>query len=178
MAWTAPITWTAGSTLTAAQLNTYLRDNLLLSAPALASTPGAYMVATGANTLAQRKAKSAYISTSQTTTSTTMTDLATSGPAVTVTTGTRAFVVYSCAISNSGANNATFMSFAVSGATTEAAADSYSISLDGVSATQAPRLSNWRWSSLTAGSNTFTAKYRVDAGTGTFAQRRISVFPF
>ena len=30
---------------------------------------------------------------------------------------------------------------------------------------------------LTAGSNTFTAKYRVDAGTGTFANRTIVVIP-
>jgi hypothetical protein len=30
---------------------------------------------------------------------------------------------------------------------------------------------------LTPGSNTFTAKYRVASGTGTFLSRRIVVFP-
>jgi hypothetical protein len=30
---------------------------------------------------------------------------------------------------------------------------------------------------LTPGSNTFTMKYRVSSGTGTFADRRISVMP-
>ena len=32
-------------------------------------------------------------------------------------------------------------------------------------------------SGLTAGSNTFTAKYRVDASTGTFVNRNIIVIP-
>jgi hypothetical protein len=30
---------------------------------------------------------------------------------------------------------------------------------------------------LTAGSNTFTAKYQVTAGTGSFSERRIIVIP-
>jgi hypothetical protein len=33
-------------------------------------------------------------------------------------------------------------------------------------------------SSLTPGSNTFTMKYRVTAGTGTFLARQIAVIPF
>jgi hypothetical protein len=32
--------------------------------------------------------------------------------------------------------------------------------------------------SLNAGSNTFTMRYRVTAGTGTFSARRIGVIPF
>ena len=39
---------------------------------------------------------------------------------------------------------------------------------------RSPRLgATFLVSSLTAGSNVFTAKYKVDAGTGTFADRKI-----
>ena len=34
------------------------------------------------------------------------------------------------------------------------------------------------WTALNPGSNTFTAKYRVSSGTGTFLSRRIIVMPF
>lgn len=178
MAWTAPITWSAGEALKAAQLNTYLRDNLLESAPAKATTPGGYMVATGANAIAERVPDTAYVATSETTTSTTYTALATAGPALTATTGTRALVLISCRLENNTASAQAFMSFAVSGATTQASPDTGSITLDGVSATQNSVLTNWRWVSLNSGSNTFTAQYRVSAGTGTFSERRLSIMPF
>ena len=117
------------------------------------------------------------VATSQTTTSTSYTDLATSGPAVTVTIGANglALVIISCYQFNSGAGE-TYMSFAVSGASTVAAATE-------TASTVTPGTSAYVYSftklvtGLTAGSNTFTAKYAVSSGTGTFRSRLISVIP-
>ena len=53
MAWTAPRTWTTGEIVTAAHMNTHVRDNLLESAPAKATTAGDVFYATAANTIAR-----------------------------------------------------------------------------------------------------------------------------
>jgi len=118
----------------------------------------------------------ATVATSQTTTSTSYTDLATSGPAVTLTTGTTAFVIVTTYSYNATSGAATYMSFGVSGATTIAAGDSTSVSLLGM------KTGGQEWSNsavypvtLTAGSNTFTSKYKTSSGTGTFANRSIIV---
>jgi hypothetical protein len=121
---------------------------------------------------------SATVSTSQTVSSATYTDLATSGPAVTITTGTKALVIVSCqhtAAVNIGDTG--YMSYAVSGATTIAAADavanvfrSHNATNINMRASSASRLST-----LTAGSNTFTAKYRNTGNTAGFQNREICV---
>lgn len=53
MAYTAPRTWVVGEVLTAALLNTHLRDNLLETAVAKATTAGDTVYATAANALAR-----------------------------------------------------------------------------------------------------------------------------
>ena len=53
MAWTSPRTFVAGEIVTAAILNVDHRDNLLQTAPALVTTKGDIVVATGANALAR-----------------------------------------------------------------------------------------------------------------------------
>jgi hypothetical protein len=118
----------------------------------------------------------ATVATTQTTTSTSYTDLATSGPAVTLTTGTTAFVIVTTYSYNATSGTATYMSFGVSGATTIAAGDSTSVSLLGM------KTGGQEWSNsavypvtLTAGSNTFTSKYKTSSGTGTFGNRSIIV---
>jgi len=121
---------------------------------------------------------SATVATSQTTSSATYTDLATAGPAVTITTGTKALVIVTCGqttatnISDSG-----FMSYAVSGATTIAASDTVATMVRHFVASQlVMRASSVsRLSTLTAGSNTFTAKYRVAGNTAGFINREICV---
>jgi hypothetical protein len=116
------------------------------------------------------------VATTQTTTSTSYTDLATAGPSVTMTTGTSAFVIVTTYSYNATSGTATYMSYAVSGATTIAAGDSTSVSLLGM------KTGGQEWSNsamypvtLTAGSNTFTSKYKTSSGTGTFANRSIIV---
>jgi len=121
---------------------------------------------------------SAEVTTGQQTNSTSYTDLTTSGPAVTVTTGTKALVIITGQIQPLAVDQFALMSYAVSGTTTIAANDKFAIALRGsgtngqnvVRASSAFLIKN-----LTAGSNTFTAKYRVVAGTGEFFNRQITV---
>jgi hypothetical protein len=177
MAWTAPMTATANSAFTAAQFNTYVRDNLNETAPAKATAASQIFVATGTNSIAARTITGASVDTDQTTTSTSFTDLTTTGPAVTVTTGTYALVFVTAKVLNS-ASVSSFMGHAVSGATTIAAADSNAFVVDPGASNQVRATAlAFRGGDLTAGSNTFTCKYRVDSGTGTFGNRRIVVIP-
>ena len=117
----------------------------------------------------------AVVATEQTTTSTSYTDLATSGPAVTVTTGTTAFVILTSFVENSASLNNAFVGFAVSGATTVAATDDSSILVQVATGGVPIQVSAVYKVTLTAGSNTFTAKYRVGGNTGKFKNRGITV---
>lgn len=179
MTWSAPMTAVAGATFTAAQFNQYVRDNLNQTAPALATAASQYFTATGTNALAARIAATATVATSEGTTSTSYTDLATVGPSVTCATGVLALVIISCNMSNNTTNSAAFMSFAVSGATTIAAATSRGIIRDGMNANNSFRVSEAKLVTLTAGNNTFTAKYASGAAsTANFVDRDITVIPF
>lgn len=180
MAWTAPMTAVANALWTAAQWNAHVRDNLAETMAGKASANSSrWFVATGANAIAERVIDSATVGTSQTTTSTSYADLATVGPAVTVTTGTKALVFTTAGTSNSGTNNATYFSYAVSSATTIAASDTWAGRLDGVVSGNANKFSSVHFvTNLNAGSNTFTMRYRVAAGTGTYYGRGITVVSF
>ena len=118
----------------------------------------------------------ATISTQEATTSTSYTDLTTSGPAVTVTTGTKALVIVTANILAS-AGERSLMSFAVSGATTISASDTTAASRNQTSAGNGTdRRSAANYVTLTAGSNTFTAKYKTaSGGNGEFGNREIFV---
>jgi hypothetical protein len=117
----------------------------------------------------------ALVATSQTTTSTSYTDLATVGPAVTLTTGATALVTVGGQIQCSASTITAFMSWAVSGATTSAAVDAgRAAAIANVNLICASRV--FLMTGLTPGSNTFTAKYKVNGvATGTFQDRYIMV---
>lgn len=172
------MTATANTAFTAAQFNAHVRDNLLETAPAKATTAGRIFVATGANAIAERVITAASIATSETTTSSSFTDLATTGPAVTVTTGTQALVIVTCQVNNS-TTNFSVAGYAVSGASTVAADDDRSLVQDSTAGNfEDVRASAVNYQSgLTAGSNTFTMKYRVGGGTGAFQRRHLIVIP-
>ena len=53
MAWTTPRTWTTGEVVTAALLNAQIKGNMDLSAPAIMTTLGDIIYASGANTPAR-----------------------------------------------------------------------------------------------------------------------------
>jgi len=104
---------------------------------------------------------SSSVATSQTTSSQSYTDLATAGPAVTLTTGTKALVIITAGL-RVGTADRGYASFAVSGASTISASDNYAAAFEG-STTQRGAAAT-RLTTLTAGSNTFTMKYRGSGG--------------
>ena len=117
----------------------------------------------------------ATIATTETTTSSTFTDLATAGPAVTAITGARALVYLGAAFDNNDAAGTSLMGFDVSGASSVAASVVDSVSSQG---TNGLRAGGWFLvTGLTPGSNVFTAKYRTATGTAEFSGRRIIVVP-
>lgn len=178
MAWNAPITFVANAVLTAAQLNAQVRDNLLETAPAKATAANRIMVTTGANALAEREIKDDVIETEQSTDSTTYADLGTIGPTVTLTTGTLALVLINAHVKHDTSGGHAWASFAVTGATTSVAVDGRAVLFSAdVTGTGGIRAGVASLIALTAGSNTFTMKYRVSGSgtTGRFGRRRIQV---
>jgi hypothetical protein len=163
MSWTSPAShiYATGEVVTASTMNTYIEANLVF----LGGSAGASVLG------------------GQTTTSTTYTDLSTVGPAVTLNTLTTALVSVGAYFSNNTSTDGALMSFAVSGATTLAANDNYRAGWDVVAgAANIGVFSQMSFvTGLTAGSNTFTAKYRANGGgTATFGQfggRFIAVIP-
>ena len=175
MAWSAPMTAVANTVFTAAEFNQHVRDNLNETAPALATTAGSHFVADGVNSIVELLSASAAVLTSETTTSTTYDDLATVGPTVTVETGPMALVIVHGSMENSGGGSAR-MAYETSGASSLAAADNRGCGIfggAGINATHSGLALHSGGTALTPGTNTFTAKYRVSSGTGTFESKPI-----
>jgi len=123
---------------------------------------------------------SATVSTRETTTSTSYTNLTTSGPAVTLTTGTKVLVIVGASVDANNNGGCGLMDFDISGATSRSASDTTAVGFSEFDvqtvAAKAPRYSRVTFHTVTAGSNTFTAKYRSQAGnTMGFANRDIIV---
>lgn len=159
MAWAATHSFTTSEVVTAAVMNV-ISGNL--------------------DALNTRLNNTATIATSETRANAAYGDLATVGPTVTsLTTGTFALVIVTAQMSNNTNAGVAAMSVAVSSATTVAASDANS------ALSQVPTAANdfRRYSAiipvtLTAGSNTFTAKYRsAGTDTATFKDRTIIVIP-
>jgi len=190
--------FTAGQVLTAAQM-----DNVNCGIPVFATTVtrDAAFGGTGEKTLAEGQFAytedtnttwfytgtvwspvSGQFATTQTmstqsTTSLTYVDLSTV-TSVTITTGTSAFCTWHAAATNATANAGIYVSVAVSGATTVAATDDISNYIQTPSSSLGiyfPMCSGHIFTGLTAGSNTFTMKYRTGSGTASFGTRGIQV---
>jgi hypothetical protein len=177
------MTAVANAVFTAAQFNAHVRDNLLETAPAKATTAGGYFVATGANAIAERVVSSATVATDCTRTANSYAapDSGTVGPAVTVTTGTSALVFIKAGMypdPTGSEGNIPSMSFAISGASTLAADDARAITIRNSGTGTGNRFGGaFHVTGLTAGSNTFTAQYRASSGTSHFENRDIIVMP-
>lgn len=118
------------------------------------------------------------VTTLQTTTSTSFTDLTTSGPAVTITVptgGMRVKVTVQAQLAQTSAAAPVYMGFAVSGSTTVAASDDNALTHNGSGSFEA--YSHISVVTLNAGSNTITAKYRTTSGTAQYRYRRLLVEP-
>ena len=150
--------------------------------PSQTGNSGKYLTTDGTNkswgsVSAVPASATATVATNQSTTSSGYTDLATAGPSVTLTTGTKALVIVTgwCETA-SGLSAISYMSFAVSGATTISAVDANAVVFTNISGSQSKsRASAATLVTLTAGSNTFTAKYRNDSNTTYFQDRQITV---
>lgn len=125
----------------------------------------------------------AVVATAENTGSTSYTDLTTAGPAVTATIGASgaAIVTLTARVDPPSSNTIGYMGFAVSGATTVAASDNQALirefgSSGGTGYIQAS--ATFYVTGLTAGSNTFTAKYKdTGGGNATFTNRNLIVQP-
>lgn len=157
-----PRTWVVGEVGTAAKMNE---------------------ISSALNDLDRRTSPTgAVVATFESTGSTSYTNLATAGPAVTVTIGStgKALVAMHSAMSNSASNVASYFSFALSGANTVAAADTTAIGFTSTAGFSGIRCGTTQLlTGLNAGSTTVTAKYRQDPGAGVanFVDRRISCTP-
>lgn len=158
MAWITPRVWVVGEQATAAKLNE---------------------ISSALNDLDRRTSPTgATVNVGETTASTSYTDLFTPGPAVTVTigaTGKALVAIYTSAANTT--NNYALASYAVSGATVVAGSDLSSVQHGNSVAIRAG--ATLLHTGLNAGANTFTMKYRKDAGAGVadFTGRRILVTP-
>jgi len=116
----------------------------------------------------------ASVTTQQDTTSTSYVDLGTVGPSVSVTlTEPRTVIVLVKAeMLQTSTTDDVFMSFAASGATTLAADDSRSVRHNGSGTAEA--YSSFAVVACSAGTTTFTSKYRVQGGNGRFVNRSIA----
>jgi hypothetical protein len=118
-----------------------------------------------------------FVSTGESTTSITYANLATS-QSVTLTTGTKVLVLLSTTFQMDNINNGafSFMSVDVSGATTIAASDSNAVACRSMIANAVTsRLGVAAFLTCTAGSNTFTLKFKQPGFTGTFSNRQLIV---
>lgn len=177
MAWSAPMTAVAGAVFTAAQFNQYVRDNLNELAVAKATQVSSLFASTGPNAIVERVPTAAFTAGSSTTAATAYGNLADAvTTSVTVAHGTRAFVSVFSHFASSVAGNRSHVGFEISGSTVVAAGDSKSINTILTGSTRFG--ASWTQIDMTAGTSTFTLRYRVTAGTGTFSNRRIAVIPF
>lgn len=123
----------------------------------------------------------AAVATSQSTSTTTYTDLGTVGPSVTVTIGSSGLAlvnIYSQMTYSSGSGPKAYTSFVVSGANTQAASDAFATEAHFQSSvTDFAAGAPFVLTGLNPGSTTFKLQYRVNTGTCNFISRRISVVP-
>lgn len=170
------MTAVAGSVFTAAQFNAHIRDNLNECPAAKATTPGGYFTVSDSNQVAQRTYADAIVETSEATTSTSYTDLATAGPQVTVTSGPNLIIHTTADLVCNTAGQTARTTFNVSGAT--------SITESDIRALKNTSTTNLRATvttvmTVTPGVNTVKMLYRTSGtSTATFANRRLIVLPY
>lgn len=175
MAWVTPPVFVSGNVLTAAQLN-ILSGDLNTTAAALASAASQWFISTAANTLAARTITTNSVATAETTASSTFAALTTPGPLLTATTGVAALVAMTIQLTNNTANGSASAGCDVSGATTIAANDSDALRTRGNGTAEEIRATALLMLTLTAGSNTFTVKYKTNGvGTLTATSRTLIV---
>lgn len=168
----------SGSVFTAAQFNTFVRDNMLLTPAALATSPGSIFVTDATNSIVERIPVVARVDTTETLTITSFGDAPTPGPSVTCTTGSHALITISAEMGNSTASAGCLAGVLISGASSEGPSFNQELRQESSGTAEFQRCSTVRLHvSLTAGVNTFKMQYMTLAGTMQIAYREISVIP-
>lgn len=117
----------------------------------------------------------AQVATSETTTSATYTNLATAGPAVSVTSVyDRALIFWSASQFNNNASHRASSVVEISGATTLAASASNGARENGGNIPAEEQM-QFMFVTINPGSNTYTMKYAASGGTALFERRRLYV---
>lgn len=175
MAWTTLPTFTSGNVLTSAQLNAIVA-NINESAPAKATGGGGFIVTTAPNQVTQRTPQSAEALAANSTTNTSF-SFFTSGPAITITSGSIVWAYVTAMMGNDTVNQGCRMSVDTIGS--HSPGDATALAVTSPTANAAFRATCLiRISGLTPGANTITAVYRAAAsGTASFSQRRLDVLP-
>jgi len=178
MVWTAPMTAIAGDIFKASQFNTHVRDNLLETEMGLPVTGDDYFfVTTGVNSISASIPTLSLVATSQTTTSTTYTNLTTVGPTINdLNVNNKVLISVGADMVNNTSGERCRMSVEYSNdGTTVSATDTMCVANSG---TLRHNIGASFVLTTVPGTYTFTAKYRVSAGTGTFVNRNLFIFPF
>jgi len=181
MSWTAPMTAVAHTVFTSSDFNVNIRDNLLCEAPAIAANPTSYFVVDDLHSIVERQFVQNTVLTSESTASDAWADLATEGPAVTVTTNEYALVLISCEISNDtlGASSYAGVNVFGPGMRTHSPTDYTGIYVTGKPANMPEQgMASIYFRTLTPGLNTFKMQYRrLSVGNAVFSKRTIMVMP-
>jgi hypothetical protein len=183
VAYSTPLTAVANATLTAAQWNASVRDNILETPAAKATATGRMYISNGVNSIAERVPSIARVTGgAQGTTSTSFTNLTTVGPTISsLATGTSAIFAVSAYALSTVAQAGAYMGVDVSGSSTIAADLNRSLRVISEVASVSQKMSyiGMFAGTLTAGSNTFQAKYASTSGasTATFDERELIVIP-
>lgn len=175
------MTAVSGAVYTAAQFNTFVRDNLLECAPAKAVTTSGYFVTTATNQIGERHGTQTLMTASDTTSGTSYGDLDDGpGPTLDAFTGSTALVVVGGRIGGGTVSTQSVkMSWEVSGNSSISATDTWATGVVGIGSTAFGYVSRaYLAVGMNPGLNTFTAKYAVSSGTGTYSQRSLFVMPF
>jgi len=170
-----------GEVVTAANVNSFLMNQAVIqttSGARPASPPAGMMIyQTDTNTFAvygttwcEITPYQTTVATSETTTSASFVAL-TTALTFTITTGTKLLLTMSAIISNNGANNTAEDTYAISGATTTAAAAFTGCYWQQPGVSQNLSLTKTTNLTVTAGANVVTEKATTSAGTATFRAR-------
>ena len=206
MAWTTPRTWVTSEVVTASLLNTHVRDNLKETSAATAVAAGDIVYADGANSMGGltaiaaapavltsdgsdptwRRLKADSRTDSATSTTTVWNTLGgvnwfndSDQVEVSVDSDTIAVIHMKAILSNATAGARTYMSFAVSGASSISGNLTRSLAYESGAANDLMLAGVTIYlSGLTAGTNVFTLVGHVTAGTGKIEQPAIIVQPY
>jgi hypothetical protein len=179
MAWSTPRDWTTGEVVTAAVMNTYVRDQQdVLDSAAINS----YLCHSG-SAPAWRTGGTDFVGGSGSSSSTSFIDLDGdwgfgTGVIVSVTTHTKALILYKARLSNDTQGALTILSWRCSGATTTAASENNAVWYESSNAADVSWQSGFDYVTLTAGTNEFELQARVVSGTGTINRPELVVLPF